>query len=78
LQNIQTGKSLFIHAKTSITDPQKDVRSRLVFQCGGEEGCALARLFEGTGRGLEFPTPRLTANQRERRETIYLDRFQEK
>lgn len=77
LQNIDTGKSVFINAKTSVTDP-KDQRPRLVFQCGGEEGCALARLWEGTGTGLEFATPPLTANQRERRETVYLDRFQAK
>jgi hypothetical protein len=78
LQNMDTGKSVFLHAKTSIEDSEKHERSRLVFQCGSEEGCTLANLFEGTGRGLEFPTQRLTANQRERRETIYLDRFKEK
>jgi hypothetical protein len=78
LQNMDTGKSIFFHAKTSIEDSEKGARSRLVFECGGAEGCTLASLFEGTGRGLEFPTQRLTANQRERRETIYLDRFQEK
>jgi hypothetical protein len=78
LQNMDSGKSVFLHAKTSIEDSQKHERPRLVFECGGEEGCTLARLFEGTGRGLEFPTQRLTANQRERRETIYLDRFRGK
>src|SRR5277367_2376709 len=45
LQNVDTGKSVFINAKTSVTDSKKDERPRLVFQCGGEEGCALARLF---------------------------------
>ena len=78
LQNMDTGKSVFLHAKTSIEDSGKHQRSRLVFQCGGDEGCTLARLFEGTGRGMEFRTQRLTANQRERRETIYLDRFNDK
>jgi hypothetical protein len=78
LQNVESGKSVFIHARTSVTDPEKNFPSRLVFECGGEEGCALVTLFEGTGHGLEFPTQRLTANQRERRETIYLDRFKEK
>jgi hypothetical protein len=77
LQNLETGKSVFIHAQTSVTDPN-DVRARLIFKCAGEDGCALARIWGGTGRGLEFATPRLTANQRERRETIYLDRFQGK
>jgi hypothetical protein len=78
LQNMDTGKSVFVHAKTSIADSEKHESARLVFECGGEAGCILARLFEGTGRGLEFPTQKLTANQRERRETIYLDRFKEK
>jgi hypothetical protein len=77
LQNLDTGKSTFIQAKSLITD-RKDVRPRLIFQCGGEEGCSLARLWAGAGSGLEFRTPKLTANQRERRETIYLDRFKEK
>jgi hypothetical protein len=77
LQNIDTGKSVFIQAKTSVAD-SKDQRPRLVFQCGGEEGCTLARLWEGESSGLEFATPRLTANQRERRETVYLERFKAK
>jgi hypothetical protein len=55
LQNIDTGKSVFINARTSVTDSKKDERPRLVFRCGGEEGCALARLWEGTSDGLEFP-----------------------
>jgi hypothetical protein len=80
LQNTDTGKTTFIQAKTLITEPKesKDARPRLIFQCGGEEGCSLAKLWSGTGNGLEFPTPKLTANQRERRETIYLDRFKDK
>ena len=31
--------------------------------------------WSGAGSGLEFATPALTAPQKERRETIYLDRF---
>jgi len=77
LENVDTGKKVFIQAKTIIKE-SKAARPRLIFQCGGEEGCSLARLWSGTGSGLEFPTPKLTANQRERRETIYLDRFKEK
>jgi hypothetical protein len=77
LQNLDTGKRVFIQAKALITD-RKDARPRLIFQCGGEEGCSLARLWSSAGTGLEFPTPKLTANQRERRETIYLERFKEK
>ena len=81
LQNMDTGKSAFIRSKAPLTagaTESKEVRPRLIFQCGGEEGCSLAKLWTGTGRGLEFATPKLTANQRERRETIYLDRFKEK
>jgi hypothetical protein len=77
LQNMETGKTVFVHAKFGITE-SKNPRPRLVFQCGGEEGCSLTRLWSGTGSGLEFATPKLTANQRERRETIYLGRFKEK
>jgi hypothetical protein len=46
LQNMVTGKSVFIHARTSITD-SNDVRARLVFKCAGDEGCALASIWEG-------------------------------
>jgi hypothetical protein len=78
LQNVDTGKSVLLYGKTSIVDSEKRWRSRLVFECGGNDGCTLATLFEGTGRGLELPMQRLTANQRERRETVYLDRVSEK
>jgi len=77
LRNMDTGKTVFIPSKAP-TSETKDGRPRLIFQCGGEEGCSLATLWSGTGRGLEFPTPALTASQKERRETIYLDRFKEK
>jgi hypothetical protein len=77
LVNQDTGKKVFIPSSAPISE-SKGERPRLVFTCGGEEGCSLARLWSGTGRGMEFPTPKLTANQRERRETIYLDRFKEK
>jgi hypothetical protein len=77
MQNIDTGKTVYIRSNAPITESKAE-RARLIFQCGGEEGCSLARLWSGTGSGLEFPTPPLTANQRERRETIYLDRFQAK
>jgi hypothetical protein len=77
LQNEDTGKSVLIQAKAPITE-SKDARPRLIFQCGGEEGCALAKLWSGSGAGLEFRTPPLTPSQRERRETVYLDRFKEK
>jgi hypothetical protein len=81
LQNLDTGKSAFIRSKAPLAagaTESKEVRPRLVFRCGGEEGCALATLWLGSGSGMEFATPKLTANQRERRETIYLDRFKEK
>jgi len=80
LQNLDSGNTLYIQAKSLVTESKesKDARPRLIFQCGGEEGCSLSKLWAGTGAGLEFPTPKLTANQRERRETIYLERFKEK
>jgi len=77
LENMDTGKSVFIHAGAPIS-ASKAERPRLVFQCGGEEGCVLATLWSGSDSGLTFATPKLTANQRERRETIYLDRFKAK
>ena len=79
LLNEDTGRSVFIPAAAPVTESTdaRDARPRLIFKCGGEEGCSLTTLWSGTG-GLEFPTPKLTANQRERRETIYLDRFKEK
>ena len=78
LKNLDTGKSVFMHAKAHTTESTNESRARLVFQCGGEEGCSLAQLWPGTGNGFEFAIPKLTANQRERRETIYLDRFKDK
>jgi len=77
LQNMDTGKSVYIQARAPITESKVE-RPRLIFQCGGEEGCSLARLWSGAGSGLEFRTPALTPTQRERRETIYIDRFKEK
>jgi len=77
LENMDTGKSVFIHAKAPIS-ASKAQRPRLIFQCGGEEGCALATLWSGSDSGLTFATPKLTADQRERRETVYLDRFKAK
>ena len=77
LRNMDTGKSVFILAKAPITESE-GARPRLIFRCGGEEGCSLTSLWSGTGSGLEFYTPALTASQREGRETIYLDRFKGK
>src|SRR5580704_6570742 len=81
LQNMDTGKTTFIRSKAPLSaaaTESKEVRPRLIFQCGGEEGCSLEKLWSGAGRGLECATTKLTANQRERRETIYLDRFKDK
>jgi len=77
LRNIDTGKSIFIASEVPMTDT-KDGRPRLTFQCVGQEGCSLATLWSGRGSGLKFPTPALTGAQRERLETIYLDRFKGK
>ncbi len=77
LRNIETGKTVFIQYKDPVTEA-KSARPRMIFQCGGEGGCSLATLWAGSGAGLEFSTPPLTAAQKERRETVYLDRFKEK
>jgi hypothetical protein len=80
-RNMDTGKAVFIPSKVPVTESatgSRDARARLIFQCGGEEGCSLATLWSGTGTGVEFGTPPLTASQKERRETIYLDRFKGK
>ena len=76
-RNLDTGMSLFIRSKAIATE-SKDNRARLIFQCGRENGCSLARLWSGASDGLEFPTPKLTANQGERLVAVYLDRFKEK
>ena len=72
LQNVETGKSVFIQAKSPATE-SKNARPRLTFQCVTDEGCALSKLWSGTGSGMEFPTPALTPSQKERYETVYLD-----
>ncbi len=72
LQSVDTGKSVFIQAKAPATE-SKNARPRLMFQCVSDEGCALSKLWSGTGSGMEFPTPALTPSQKERYETIYLD-----
>jgi hypothetical protein len=74
LINVDTGKTIFIPGKAPTTEA-KQGRPRLVFQCAGEEGCSLSTLWSGSGSGMNFPTPALTAAQKERRETIYLERF---
>jgi hypothetical protein len=77
LRNMDNGKTVFITSTTHVTE-SKEARPRLIFRCGSEEGCALERLWSGQGVGLEFPTPPLTAAQKERRETVDLDRLKNK
>ena len=77
LRNMDTGKAVFIPSKAPVSE-NKDARPRLVFKCAAEEGCSLSSLWSGEGGGMEFSTPPLTASQRERRETIYLERFKGK
>jgi hypothetical protein len=77
LLNMETGKSVFIPSRVPITE-SKDVRPRLTFQCAAEAGCALSKIWSGAGSGLEFATPPPTASQKERYETIYLDRVKGK
>jgi hypothetical protein len=77
VRNMDTGKSVFIPSKAPIA-ASKDTRSRLVFRCADPDGCSLTSLWRGESGGMEFATPALTASQRERRETIYLERFKGK
>jgi hypothetical protein len=78
IKSRDTGRSTYIQGKAPITESGGG-RARLIFQCvEGEEGCSLARVWSGDGSGLELRTPGLTPSQRERRETIYLDRLHEK
>jgi len=73
LRNMDTGKAVFLPSKAPGKE-SKDARPRLIFQCIDEQGCALTALWSGEGKGLEFSNPPLTAAQRERRETIYLEK----
>jgi hypothetical protein len=77
LRNMDTGKAVFIPAKGPAVKDSKGGRPRLIFQCAGKD-CSLAKIWSGEGSGLEFPTPPPTAAQRERLETVYLDRFKDK
>jgi hypothetical protein len=78
LRNIDNGKAVLIPTKTAPLSESGTGRARLVFRCGAQEGCSLATLWSGNGSGLEFSTPAPTASQKERLETIYLDRFKGK
>lgn len=74
LRNTDTGKAVFIQSKAPISE-SKEAGPRLIFQCRGDAGCSLATLWSGTGTGLEFTTPALTAAQRERGATLLLVRL---
>lgn len=74
LRNIDTGKAVFILTKDAPLKEAKEGRPRLIFRCGGGEGCSLATLWSGTGAGLEFSTPASKAGHKERLETVFLDR----
>ena len=74
LRNRDTGKAAFIPSKVPIEE-SRGAGARLIFQCGGGEGCSLAQLWSGTGSGLEFSTSALTAAQRERGATMFLVRL---
>lgn len=78
LKNVETGKAVLIPTKNAPLSESGTGRPRLIFRCGAEEGCSLATLWSGNGAGLEFSTPAPTASQKERLETIYLDRFKGK
>ena len=74
LRNLDTGKAAIVQPKVTISE-SNGAGARLLFQCGGGEGCSLAQLWSGTGSGLEFSTSALTAAQRERGATMFLVRL---
>jgi hypothetical protein len=76
LRNLDTGKTIFIPSKVPTAEKAGD-HARLIFHCA-EGDCSLETMWMGTGSGLEFATPAMTAAQRERHETIYLDPYKEK
>jgi hypothetical protein len=78
IRNLDTGKGIFLPMKNAPLTEGKDAKPRLVFTCSDDTGCALATVWSGSGTGLEFNTPALTSAQKERRETIYLERFKSK
>jgi hypothetical protein len=79
LRNLDNGKAIFLPSMVPMTErPSNGKDARLIFHCAGDDGCALETLWSGTGTGMEFSMPPMTASQRERHETIYMDPFKGK
>ena len=74
VRNLDTGKTVYVPSKIRVTE-SKDTQPRLVFQCRGEEDCSLAKVWSGTGGGMEFLTPALTGAHRERGATVSVIRL---
>jgi hypothetical protein len=77
LTNVDTGKAVFIPIKTPANESENG-KPRLIFRCASDEGCALTSLWSGQGTGMEFSAPALTPSQKERYETVYLERVKAK
>jgi hypothetical protein len=48
--------------------------ARLIFSCRESSGCTLAQVWDGTGKGLEFPKPKMTSAEKERLAVVVLHR----
>ncbi len=48
--------------------------ARLVFSCRESSGCTLAQIWDGTGKGLEFPKAKMTSAEQERLAVVVLHR----
>ena len=73
LRNLETGHLTVIGVGTPVGRYDGVSRSRLVFHCGSESGCALAEVWNGDGQGKKFSTPRLKSAELERIAVVYLD-----
>lgn len=74
LRGLTSNQSKFLMVRNSV-DEYKSGGARLIFRCGEETGCALATAWTDRGRGWEFPTPKLTAAEKERVAVVYLERY---
>src|SRR5271155_3365653 len=62
LRNVDTGKTVYIASEAPMSEA-KDGRARITFQCVSQQGCSLATAWSGSGSGVKFSTPPLTATQ---------------
>ena len=71
LENVDTRKV----SLTGIGIPSGDNtdRSRLVFQCGTESGCALSAVVMSTGKAWTYPTPHMKPSETARTAVVYFE-----